>query len=70
VPLLVVEVEMDDEATLVVGVELEEPETYVGPVEMDDAAKKVGSVEREILRPIERHFEIADVRSDYDEGVR
>jgi hypothetical protein len=64
VPLLVVEIEMDGEATLVVGVELEEPETYVGPVEMDDAAKKVGLVEREILRPIERHFEIADVRFD------
>jgi len=58
VPLLVVEVEMDDAATLVVGVELEDAATYVG------------SVEREILRPIERHFEIADVRSDYDEGVR
>jgi hypothetical protein len=45
VPLLVVEVEMDGEATLVVGVELEEPET------------NVGSVEREILRPIEGNFE-------------
>jgi hypothetical protein len=64
VPLLVVEVEMDDEATLVVAVEMEEPAKCVGPVEMDDAAKKVGSVEMEILRPIERHFEIADVRFD------
>ena len=36
---------MDSEATLVVGVEMETPATYVGPVE------------REILRPIERHFE-------------
>jgi hypothetical protein len=64
VPLLFVEVEMDDEATLVVAVEMEEPAKCVGPVEMDDAAKKVGSVEMEILRPIERHFEIADVRFD------
>ena len=55
---------MDDEATLVVAVEMEEPAKCVGPVEMDDAAKKVGSVEMEILRPIERHFEIADVRFD------
>jgi hypothetical protein len=35
VPLLVVEIEMDDEATLVVGVEMETPATYVGPVEME-----------------------------------
>ena len=61
---------MDGEATLVVVVERETPATYVGPVEMNDEAKSVGPVEREILRPIERHFEIADVRSDYDEGVR
>jgi hypothetical protein len=57
VPLLVVEVEMDGEATLVVGVEMETPATYVGPVEMNDEAKSVGPVEREILRPIERDFE-------------
>jgi len=43
---------------------LEEPETYVGLVELDEPAKSVGLVEREILRPIERHFEIADVRFD------
>ena len=48
---------MDGEATLVVGVEREDPATYVGPVEMDNEAKSVGLVEREILRPIERHFE-------------
>ena len=61
---------MDDAATLVVGVEMDEAATCVGPVELDDEATCVGPVEREILRPIERHFEIADVRSDYDESVR
>ena len=48
---------MDDEATLVVAVELEEPAKCIGPVEMDNEATCVGPVEREILRPIERHFE-------------
>ena len=61
---------MDGEATLVVAVEMDDEATCVGPVEMDDEPKSVGLVEREILRPIERYFEIADVRSDYDEGVR
>jgi len=70
VPLLVVEVEIDGEETLVVAVEMDVAATYVGPVEMDDEVKCVDLVERENLRPIERHFEIADVRSDYDEGVR
>ena len=69
-PLLVVEIEMDGEAKLVVAVEMETPATYVGMVELNDEAKSVGLFEREILRPIERYFEIADVRSDYDEGVR
>jgi hypothetical protein len=48
---------MDDAATLVVTVEMETPATYVGMVELNDEAKSVGPAEREILRPIERHFE-------------
>jgi hypothetical protein len=48
VPLLVVEIEMDDEATLVVGVELEEPAKRIGPVELDDEATCVGPVERDV----------------------
>jgi len=48
---------MDDEAKLVVAVEMDGEATLVVGVEMDDAAKSVGLVEREILRPIERHFE-------------
>jgi hypothetical protein len=70
VPLLAVEIERDDEATCVGPVEMDEAVKCLGPAERDDEATCVGPVEREILRPIERDFEIADVRSDYDEGVR
>jgi hypothetical protein len=35
VPLLVVEIEMDDAAKLVVAFEMETPATYVGPVERE-----------------------------------
>ena len=56
-PLPVVEVEMDGEATLVVGVEMEDEATSVVALELEEPATYVGSVEREILRPIERDFE-------------